>query len=134
MSSFEPNIIVFRCNFCSPAGMQLDPSMLKGQANLRMVQTNCTGRIDPTYILEAFASGVDGVLVAGCGLGDCHFVTGNYKADRYMILLKKMLSQMGIEPERLKVEMNSEWQPCDVQSMLNGFIDKLTGLGPISKN
>ena len=129
-----PNILLFRCNFCSPAGVRLDPSMLKGSPRLRMIQTTCTGRIDPTFILEAFANGADGVLVAGCELGDCHYLTGNFKAGRNMTLLKRTLLQLGIEPERLRVERVSEYKLPEVLSKLNNFVDKVTGLGPIALN
>lgn len=129
-----PNILLFRCNFCSPAGARLDPAMLKGSPRLRMIQTTCTGRIDPTFILEAFANGADGVLVAGCELGDCHYLTGNFKASRNMMLLKKTLLQLGIEPERLRIERTSENKPPEVLSKLNDFVDKVTELGPITPN
>lgn len=129
-----PNILLFRCNFCSPAGVRLDPSLLKGSPRLRMIQTTCTGRIDPTFILEAFANGADGVLVAGCELGDCHYLTGNFKANRNMALLKRTLLQLGIEPERLRIERTSEYKMPEVLSKLNDFVDKVTELGPITPN
>ena len=129
-----PNILLFRCNFCSPAGVRLDPSMLKGSPRLRMIQTTCTGRIDPTFILEAFANGADGVLVAGCELGDCHYLTGNFKANRNMALLKRTLLQLGIEPERLRIERTSEYKMPEVLSKLNDCVDKVTELGPITPN
>lgn len=134
MNSFEPNILLFRCKFCSPADLQIDSSMFKGSARLREIRTTCTGRIDPTFILEAFANGADGVMVAGCELGDCHFISGNYKAGRNIMLLRKTLSQLGIEPERLVIERNSEWKLPEIQSKLNNFISKVTGLGPINLN
>lgn len=134
MNNFKPNILLFRCNFCSPAGVRLDPSMLKGSPRLRMIQTTCTGRIDPTFILEAFANGADGVLVAGCELGDCHYLTGNFKANRNMALLKRTLLQLGIEPERLRIERTSEYKMPEVLSKLNDFVDKVTELGPITPN
>jgi len=129
-----PNILLFRCNFCSPAGVRLDPSMLKGSPRLRMIQTTCTGRIDPTFILEAFANGADGVLVAGCELGDCHYLAGNFKAGRNMTLLKRTLLQLGIEPERLRIERTSEYKLPEALSKLNDFVDKVTELGPITPN
>jgi coenzyme F420-reducing hydrogenase delta subunit len=99
-----------------------------------MIQTTCTGRIDPTFILEAFANGADGVLVAGCELGDCHYLTGNFKASRNMALLKRTLLQLGIEPERLRIERTSEYKMPEVLSKLNDFVDKVTELGPITPN
>ena len=99
-----------------------------------MIQTTCTGRIDPTFILEAFANGADGVLVAGCELGDCHYLTGNFKAGRNMMLLKRTLLQLGIELERLRIERISERKLPEVLSKLSDFIDKVTGLGPITLN
>jgi coenzyme F420-reducing hydrogenase delta subunit len=96
MNDFKPNIVIFRCNWCSPAGAERAlASQLKDNFNPRFIKTSCTGRIDPTFIFDAFAKGADGVMIAGCRLGDCHFVTGNYKAGRNVLLLKRVLAAQG---------------------------------------
>ena len=131
MEDFEPKIVVFRCNFCSPAGAERAlASRLKGNFRPRIVKTTCTGRIEPSFIFRAFAKGADGVMVAGCPPGDCHYISGNHKAMRNMMLLQNVLSQFGIEPERLRAEWTSE--APKFLSSLNEFVDKVTKLGPLT--
>lgn len=134
MNNFKPKIVIFRCDFCAPPGAErIIASKLKDNFRPIMVKTTCTGRIDPTFILDAFAKGADGVMVVGERLGDCHFIRGNYKAMRNIILLKNMLPQLGIEPDRLK----GEWITSDAPkflSSLNEFVDKVTQLGPLGAN
>ena len=102
---WSPHIIGFACNWCTYAGADLaGTSRMKYPANIRIVRLMCTGRIDPTFILKAFLGGVDGVLVGGCHPGDCHYQSGNYKAQRRIILTQKLLQQFGIDPERLRLE------------------------------
>jgi len=109
-------------------------SRLKDNFRPRIIKTTCTGRVDPTFVFDAFVKGADGVLIAGCPPGDCHYVTGNYKAGRNVLLLKRVLSQLGIEPERLK----GEWLPASeasrILSSLNEFVDKVIALGPLTLN
>jgi F420-non-reducing hydrogenase iron-sulfur subunit len=127
---FEPKIVVFRCSFCSPPGAERAlASKLKSNFRPRMVKTTCTGRIEPSFILRAFAKGADGVMVAGCPPGDCHYVSGNYKAGRNVRLLQNVLSQFGIEPERLRAEWTSE--ALEFLLSLNEFVDEVTKLGPL---
>ena len=135
MNDFKPNVVIFRCNFCTPAGS--GPAMaskLKDNFKPSIIQTTCTGRVDPTFVFDAFVNGADGVMIAGCPPGDCHYVTGNYKARRNMMLLKKTLGQLGIESDRIK----TEWAPAnDMQKVLtsiNSFVDKLIALGPLNSN
>jgi len=131
VNNFKPNIVIFRCNFCSPAGAgRALASKLKDNFYPRMIKTTCTGRIEPSFIFRAFAKGADGVMVAGCPPGDCHYVSGNYKAGRNVMLLQNVLSQFGIEPERLRAEWTSE--APKFLSSLNDFVDKVTALGPLT--
>jgi F420-non-reducing hydrogenase iron-sulfur subunit len=135
MNNFKPNIVMFRCNFCSPPGAERAlASRLKDNFRPIIIKTSCTGRIDPTFVFDAFVKGADGVVIAGCPPGDCHYVTGNYKARRNVLLLKRMLSQLGVEPERLK----GEWLPASeaprILSQLNEFVDKVIALGPLTLN
>ena len=135
MTDFEPKLIVFCCNWCSYAGADLaGTSRLKIKPNFRVIRTMCSGRIDPTFIFHAFTKGADGVMVAGCHPGDCHYNSGNYKARRRMMLLKSMLPQLGIEPERLKLEWISAAEATKFQSTVNEFIDEITNLGPLALN
>ena len=135
MNDFAPKIIVFCCNWCSYAGADLaGTSRLKIKPYFRVIRTMCSGRIEPTFILHAFAKGADGIMVAGCHPGDCHYNSGNYKARRRITLLKNMLPQLGIEPERLRLEWISASESPKFQSTVNGFIDEVTELGPLSLN
>jgi F420-non-reducing hydrogenase iron-sulfur subunit len=135
MNDFKPNIVIFRCNFCSPPGAERAmASKFKDSFRPIVIKTSCTGRIDPTFVFDAFVKGADGVMVAGCPPGDCHYVTGNYKAGRNVLLLKRVLSQLGIEPERLM----GSWLPASeapkIVSSINEFADKVNALGPLTLN
>lgn len=131
MNDFKPNIVIFHCNFCVPLGAErLLASKLKDNFNPSIIKTNCTSRIDPTFILDAFAKGADGVMVVGDSPGDCHFVSGNYKAMRNIALLKNMLPQLGIETDRLRAEWITR-EPPKFLSALNEFVDRVTSLGPL---
>ncbi len=132
-NGFEPKIVVFCCNWCSYAGADLaGTSRLKIKPQFRTIRTMCSGRIEPAFVVHAFAQGADGVMVAGCHPGDCHYNAGNYKARRRIMLLKNMLPQLGIEPERLKLEWISASEAIKFQSTVNGFIDDITRMGPLS--
>jgi F420-non-reducing hydrogenase iron-sulfur subunit len=135
MSKFEPKILVFCCNWCSYAGADLaGTSRLKIKPNFRVIRTMCSGRLDPAFVFHAFARGADGVLVAGCHPGDCHYSSGNYKARRRVSLLKNVLPQMGIEPERLRLEWISASEGNKFRDTVNEFIDQITQLGPLHGN
>jgi len=131
MNDFKPKIVIFRCDYCAPPGAERAlASNLKDNFRPTLIKTTCTGRIDPTFILDAFAKGADGVMVVGDRPGYCHFVRGNYKTMRNVMLLKNMLSQLGIEPDRLR----AEWitlEPPKFLFSLNEFVDEVTQLGPL---
>ena len=133
MTHFEPKIVVFCCNWCSYTGADLaGTSRLKIKPNFRVIRTMCSGRVEPSFIFHAFARGADGVMVAGCHPGDCHYSSGNYKTKRRVALLKKTLPQLGIESERLRLEWISASEGTKFRSAVNGFIDEVTELGPIA--
>jgi len=133
VSGFIPKIVVFCCNWGSHDGADLaDASRLKPNPHLRVIRTMCSGRVEPSFILRAFTSGADGVMIAGCHPGDCHYLSGNYKARRLVGLLKKTLPQLGIEPERLRLEWISTSEAPKFQSAVSEFIDKVTDLGPVN--
>ena len=105
MKEFEPKIIGFLCNWCAYAGADLaGTSRTKYPPNLLPIRIMCSGRVDPAFILETLKNGADGVLVAGCHPGDCHYLSGNYKANRRILLLKKLLKQLAIDPNRVRFE------------------------------
>ncbi len=131
MNDFKPKIIIFRCDYCTPPGAErVLASEFKDNFRPTLIKTTCTGRIDPTFILDAFAKGADGVMVVGDRPGYCHFVRGNYKAMRNVLLLRNTLAQLGIEPSRLKAEWITA-EPPKFLSSLNEFVDEVTQLGPL---
>jgi len=129
ITNFAPKIVVFCCNWCSPAGADLaSSSKLKGTPP-RIIKITCTGRIEPSFIFGAFAKGADGIMIAGCHPGDCHYISGNLKAKRMITLIKNLLPQLGIEPERLRLEWISTSEAEKFQSAADEFIDEVTKLG-----
>ncbi|HPA06122.1 MAG TPA: hydrogenase iron-sulfur subunit [Candidatus Hydrogenedentes bacterium] len=100
--NFEPRIVGFLCNWCTYTGADLaGTSRIQYPPHVRIIRVMCSGAVDPTYILKALLDGADGVFVGGCHPGDCHYLTGNYKARRRMVLMRSVLSTMGLEAERL---------------------------------
>ena len=135
MTDFKPKVVVFCCNWCSYAGADLaGTSRMKIKPYFRVIRAMCSGRIEPTFIFQALAQGADGVMIAGCHPGDCHYNSGNYKAMRRVMLLRNMLPQLGVEPERLRLEWISASEASKFRSAVNGFIDEVTGLGPLTLN
>ncbi len=133
--NFEPKIAGFLCNWCSYTGADLaGTSRKKYSPNVRVVRVMCSGRVDPTFVLKAFDAGADGVLICGCHPGDCHYAEGNYKTVRRIALLKKMLSQLGIEDERVRLEWVSASEGDRFASIVDDMTEKVRRLGPFSPN
>jgi len=131
MDGFEPKIIGFCCNWCAYAGADLAGiSRIQYPPNLRMIRVMCSGTIDPVYILEAFQKGADGVFIGGCHPGDCHYMAGNYKTMRKVVLMKRLLSQLGISPQRLKLEWVSAAEGQRFAQVVTDFIAEVKELGP----
>ena len=131
MKDFEPNIIGFLCNWCSYAGADLaGTSRIKYPPNIKSIRVMCSGRVDSVFILEALKKGADGVLVAGCHPGDCHYQSGNYKTNRRIMLLKKLLDNMAVEPERVRFEYISASEGQKFAQVVTDFVDELKKLGP----
>jgi F420-non-reducing hydrogenase iron-sulfur subunit len=129
--TFEPKILGILCNWCSYTGADLaGTSRIKYAPNVRVVRVMCSGRVDPTFILKAFADGADGVLVAGCHPGDCHYIEGNYKTIRRMAMLKRMLADYGIEPQRFRLEWVSAGEGDRWAQVVNGITEDVRKLGP----
>jgi F420-non-reducing hydrogenase iron-sulfur subunit len=131
-NEFEPKIIGFLCNWCSYAGADLaGVSRIQYPPNIRIIRVMCSGRIDPAFILEAFKDGADGVLVAGCHLpSDCHYISGNFKALRRITLMKKVLKEFGVEPERLRLEWVSASEGDRFAAIVRDMVAEIKKLGP----
>lgn len=129
---FEPRIIGFLCNWCAYAGADLaGVSRIQYPPNIRIIRVMCSGRVDPAFILEALKDGADGVLVAGCHLpSDCHYISGNFKALRRITLLKKVLQQLGIEPERVRLEWISASEGDKFATVVKDMVEEIRKLGP----
>lgn len=130
---FEPKIIAFLCNWCSYTGADLaGVSRQKWPANVRTLRIMCTGRLDPTFVLQAFQDGADGVIISGCHPGDCHYVEGNYKALRRTALLKHMLKSYGIDPKRLLLTWVSASEGEKWANVTTDMTENMRKLGPLT--
>jgi F420-non-reducing hydrogenase iron-sulfur subunit len=104
---------------------------MKSAPNLRIIRLMCTGRVDPSFILRAFQLGADGVLVAGCHPGDCHYQEGNFKALRRVLLLKRILRQFGVDERRLRLEWISAAEGEKFAKVSTDFAEEVRALGPL---
>ncbi len=129
---FEPRIVAFFCNWCTYLAADLaGTSRMKYAPNVRVVRVMCSGRVDPQFVLDAFAHGADGVLIGGCHPGDCHYQEGNYKALRRYRLLKRMLREIGIEDDRLRLEWISASEAERFRWVMNDMVERVRALGPL---
>ncbi len=129
---FEPRIVAFFCNWCTYTAADLaGVSRLKYAPNVRVIRVMCSGRVDPQFVLDAFAKGADGVLLGGCHPGDCHYAEGNYKTLRRMRMLERMLRDMGIKDGRFRLEWISGAEGEKVKTTVNDMVAKVRALGPL---
>ena len=130
---FEPRIVGFLCNWCAYTGADLaGVSRMKSAPNLRIIRVMCTGRVDPSFILRAFQLGAEGVLIAGCHPGDCHYQEGNFKALRRVLLLKRILREFGVDERRLRLEWISASEGEKFAQVANEFTEEVRALGPLA--
>ena len=130
--SWTPRIVAFFCNWCTYTAADLaGVSRLKYAPNARVIRVMCSGRIDPQFVLEALTKGADGVLIGGCHPNDCHYVEGNYKMLRRFQLLQRMLRDLGIEEQRVRLEWISAAEGEKVKTVMNEMVEQLKLLGPL---
>lgn len=128
---FEPKIIAFCCNWCSYAGADLaGVSRLQYPPNVRIIRVLCSGRIEPDFVLRALELGADGVLVAGCHPGDCHYISGNLKAEKRFSMLTKLLEVLGIDAHRARLEWISASEGPKFANTITEFVEEIKKLGP----
>ncbi len=128
--SFEPKIIGFLCNWCSYAGADLcGVSRFQYPTNIRVVRTMCSARIDPQMIFQVFQQGADGIIVGGCHIGDCHYITGNYHTERKVALAHRLMEKAGFEPERLRLEWVSASEGQRFADIVADFTSEVARLG-----
>lgn len=131
---FSPKIVTFLCNWCGYAGADLaGVSRFQYPPSIRVIRVMCSGRIQPALILDAFNHGTDGVLVCGCHIGDCHYISGNEKAEVRVEQTKKLLDLLRIEKERLRLEWVSAAEGAKFAEVVKNFTEQITSLGPLKK-
>ncbi|NQV18334.1 MAG: hydrogenase iron-sulfur subunit [Armatimonadetes bacterium] len=132
MSDFNPKIVAFVCNWCSYAGADKAGALkLNYPANVKLIRVMCSGRVDPQFVMDAYREGADGVMILGCHPGDCHYRTGNVKALKRYKLLKKTLSQFGINDKRLKLDWVAAGEAALFQKVVNDMAETVKELGPL---
>ena len=130
VDKFEPRIVAFLCNWCSYAGADLaGASKLKVPASLTPIRVMCSSRVDPVLVETAFLHGADGVLIAGCHPGDCHYDEGNYYARRRFAILKKVVEGLGLESDRLRLSWVSASESQRFADVVNEFNEKIKKMG-----
>lgn len=129
--SWRPQLIGFLCNWCSFAGADMaGTSRLSYPPEIRIIRVPCTGRVDPLFVAKAFQQGADGVIVAGCHPGDCHYAEGNYHMRRRYAMLREFLDYLGIPGERFRLEWVSASEGKKFARVITDFTDAVTALGP----
>ncbi len=129
---FEPVIIGFTCNWCSYRAADLaGTARVKYPPNIRLIRLMCSGRLDPTFVMKALANGADAVLITGCHPGECHYIEQNYKALRRFLLLRRVLAQMGVEPERVKLVWASAAEGVKLADEISKMVEEVRALGPL---
>jgi F420-non-reducing hydrogenase iron-sulfur subunit len=135
MTNFEPKIIGFICKWCTSAGADLaGTSRMKYPPNMIPITVFCSSRVDPQYILWSFKNGADGVFIGGCHPNDCHYQDGNYKTMKRIPILKNLLKDLGIEPERLRLEWISASEADKFRKTITEFTETIKKLGPLNLN
>ncbi len=131
MSEFEPKIVAYCCNFCAFAAADLAGAMrLQYSPNVRIIQLPCTGKADPIHFMKAFEEGADGVFVAGCLEGQCHYLKGNLRAKKRVAYVKRLLAEVQVEPERLDMFNLSSAMGGRFAEIVEEMTQRIKELGP----
>jgi len=134
-SQFQPRILAFCCNWCSYAGADLaGVSRIQYPPNVRILRIMCSGRIEPSHIFAAFEAGADGVIVSGCHPGDCHYISGNLRAEEQITKLKKLFSIIGFDERRLRLQWVSASEGQLFAEYISNFVSQIKDLGPSPMN
>lgn len=130
--TFEPKIIAFLCNWCSYRAADLaGTSRTPYPPNVRAIRVMCSGRVDPAFVIEAFSRGADGVILAGCHPGECHYLEQNYKAMRRYAMLRHSLRSLGIEGRRLRLVWASAAEGHQLAQAFTSITEEVRELGPL---
>ncbi len=132
MSNFEPKIVAYCCNFCAFAAADLAGAMrLQYSPNVRIIRLPCTGKVDAIVLMKAFEEGADGVFVAGCLEGQCHYLEGNLRAKKRVAYVKKLLGEIGIEPQRVEMYNLSSAMGARFAEIVEEMTERIKELGPV---
>jgi len=127
--SFEPKILGFLCNWCSYAGADLaGVSRIQYPPNIRVIRVMCSGRVDPEFIFQGFKTGIDGIIVMGCHPGDCHYLEGNYEAEKKFNMVKRLLSFVDLD-NRVRLEWVSASEGNRFAEVVTDFTNSIKELG-----
>ena len=130
-NNFEPKIVAFCCHYCAYASADLAGSMrIQYPSHVRIIRTPCTGRLEVEHFLRALENGADGVLVAGCLEGGCHFIEGNLWARRRVNYARRILKEIGLEEERLRMVNVSSAMARPLADIIVDMVDTVRKLGP----
>jgi coenzyme F420-reducing hydrogenase delta subunit len=133
MRQWNPVIVAYSCHYCAYTAADMAGSMrLSYPSDIKIIRVPCTGKVDPLYVMKALQDGADGVLIAGCLEGDCHFKSGNIKASRRTAYIKELIEEIGIEKSRVAMVMMSAGMGKQFAQIVTEFADKIRALGPIS--
>lgn len=133
-TKFEPNIIAFLCNWCSYAGADLaGKNRISYPANIKIVRVMCSGRVNPLFVIYALRHGADGVLIAGCHPGECHYMQGNYLARRRFTLIRRLIGYVGIDPRRFRVSWVSASEGLKFADLVREMVEEIKMLGPMKQ-
>jgi F420-non-reducing hydrogenase iron-sulfur subunit len=128
---FEPLILTFCCNWCAYAGADLaGTSRIQYPSNIRIIRVMCTGMVHPNLVVEALTKGADGVIMLGCHPGDCHYLEGNLRAESRKEAIELLLEDMGIEPERFRLEWVSASEGPRFAQVITDMVEQVKQLGP----
>jgi F420-non-reducing hydrogenase iron-sulfur subunit len=131
-NEWQPKILTFACNWCSYAGADLaGVSRFQYPPSIRILRVMCSGRVHPDMVLEGFAHGADAVLVTGCHIGDCHYITGNQYTKSRMAMLPQMLEAIGVDPRRFKLDWVSASEGKRFSELIKSFTEQVKALGPL---
>jgi len=131
-TAWQPRIVGFLCNWCAYSGADLAGiSRLQSSPCLRVIRVMCTGRVDPGFVLQAFRSGADGVLLAGCHAGDCHYQEGNFKCLRRYLMLRRLLRGFHLDEQRLRLEWISASEAERFAEVSLDMERRIRRLGPL---
>ncbi|HEX9908278.1 MAG TPA: hydrogenase iron-sulfur subunit [Thermoplasmata archaeon] len=131
VTEFRPTILAFCCNWCSYAGADLaGVSRLQMPPNVHVVRVMCSASVKPEYVMKAISQGMDGVLVLGCHLGDCHYMTGNHRTAKRIPVVQKILKDVGLDEKRVRLDWVSAAEGEKFQKVIVEFVDEVAKLGP----